>query len=107
MANRQFGVENWTLLQDNARSHASIETLTVLKELSVDVLPDFLLYNPDLNIYEVAWAIMEKELKCVNLKPWTNWYMSLKSMGSFDLANNQWIVNGFRDRLVKVNGNPG
>lgn len=40
-ADRQFGVGNWTLLQDNARSHVSKETLTVLKELSVDVLPDF------------------------------------------------------------------
>ena len=57
-ADRQFGVGNWTLMQDNARPHVSKETLAVLKELAVDILPEY-----DLNIIVVVWAIMEKKLK--------------------------------------------
>ena len=50
-------------MQNNARPHVSKETLDVLQELQIDLLPDWPPYSPDLNIIEVSRAIMERRVE--------------------------------------------
>lgn len=39
-ADKTYGIGNWQFIQDNARPHVSKETIVVLNELEIDLLPD-------------------------------------------------------------------
>ena len=106
-ADKRFGIGNWKLMQDNARPHVSFETLAVLKELEIDLLPDWPPYSPDLNIIEVKWAIMERrveihqpktidDLKIIISKVWEE--LTWQTING--------LVNGIPNRLRAVNNNP-
>lgn len=106
-ADKKFGIGHWTFMQDNARPHVSKETLAVLKELEIDVLPNWPPYSPDLNIIEVVWAIMEKRVEMRQPKTMDELINVIKDVWD----NLTWqtingLVNGITDRLKKVHENP-
>lgn len=57
-------------MQGNARPHVSKETLTVLQELEIDLLQGWPPFSPDLNIIEVIWATMEKNVEVFQPNRW-------------------------------------
>lgn len=50
-ADNEYGIGGLLFMQDNSRPHVSRETIEVLKELDIDLLPDWPPYSPDL----MAW----------------------------------------------------
>lgn len=107
-ADKKFGIGKWVLMQDNARPHVSRETLAVLDELDITLLPDWPPYSPDLNIIEVVWAIMEKRVEMQAPKTMDDLIRIIKDVWE----NLTWqtingLVKGIPNRLKKVNENPG
>ena len=94
-------------MQDNARPHVSKETLAVLNELDIDLLPDWPPYSPDLNIIEVIWAIMEKRVEVFQPKTVDELIQIIIDVWenlSFTTING--LIDEIPDRLEKVNTNP-
>ena len=106
-ADRRFGIGNWKLMQDNARPHVSKETLAVLQELQIDLLPDWPPYSPDLNIIEVVWDNMERRVEMYQPKTIEELiYVIRKVWDELTWQTINGLVNGIPNRLKAVNANP-
>ena len=106
-ADKQYGIGQWVLMQDNAPPHVSRETLAVLSELEISLLKDWPPHSPDLNIIEVVWAIMKHRVEALQLKTKDE---LIKIICDFWEAI-QWqtvnkLVQSIPTRLAAVNANP-
>ena len=106
-ADAEYGIGNWLFMQDNARPHVSRETIDVLKELEIDLLPDWPPYSPDLNIIEVIWAIMEARVSKYQPRTVDQLINIIKDVWenlTFQTING--LVEEMPERLRKVNAKP-
>lgn len=106
-ADRCWGIGKWCFQQDNAPAHRSAETIAVLNELGINLLKDWPLYSPDLNLIEVVWAIMESRVEMRNPKT----IQELKNILIEVWGSLSWqAINGLfatmPERIQTVNDNP-
>ena len=103
-----WGIGNWVFQQDNAPAHKSQTTLAVLKELGINVLPNWPPYSPDLNIIEVVWAIMEARVEKANPNTIDELKDVIKDVWEhLSFATINGLVETMERRLKAVNENPG
>lgn len=67
-ADQRWGLGNWILQQDNARPHVRKDILEAMMYYSIDILPQWPPYSPDLNPIELVWAIMKRRVEAQNPK---------------------------------------
>ena len=102
-ADAVWGMGNWVFQQDNARPHIRKDIIEAMKNLAIDILPQWPPYSPDLNVIETVWAIMKIRIESQNpssIEDLKNLIFEVWNNLSFETINS--LVEEMPTRLQKV-----
>ena len=105
--NQAYGPRNWCLMQDGARIHTCMETMSYLSQYC-NVLPNWPANSPDINPIENLWGILKRRVE--DLMPQTLDDLILlientwESLSQSEIHN---LISSMNTRLRKVIQNNG